>query len=472
MKAFFFENVLKGVVLAVVLWEPLRWLLKQLLKKIWRNFKKSRFCPEFITKHDRQRRIEDSNSKISEKEIEGQINSINNESAKYGWDPARYKKRAKCYERKKDYKSVIDDCNEALKLDKDLENEINPNLADAYFNDGNYSKAIEYYDKVIEHIPNDANAHLNKGFACYKKLRFEEAEKCYNKAIELFEKKIEEKPEEKELEKAKKGIVKAFLNKGLVYYDQGKEDDALKCYEEAADRDSECVEAYYNRGFIYFTRKDKEENSIEKAVENYEKALKNNSDLSKIYYIKPKLAKAYFNRGNSYLGKKNYDKAIDNYNKAIEYKCDFAEAYFKMGYSYACKQDYTEALKWFNKAVDLNPKEIQAWDCKGDMHHYKGELDNAIKCYSNIIHLDSKHANSHYKIAIIYEQKGEIDEAIEWLNKAINLDPEHPNFYLNMGTIIKEHKRDIAEAVKYFNKAIDLDPDYRDLCNMLMEEQL
>ena len=67
-------------------------------------------------------------------------------------------------------------------------------------------------------------------------------------------------------------------------------------------------------------------------------------------------AQAYNNRGIAYAEKGDYDRAIQDYDKAIKLNLDFAEAYFNRGLAYAEKGDYDRAIQDYDKASELRPR--------------------------------------------------------------------------------------------------------------------
>ena len=69
---------------------------------------------------------------------------------------------------------------------------------------------------------------------------------------------------------------------------------------------------------------------------------------------------AYTNRGVAYNDLKQYERAISDYNKAIELNPNFALAYNNRGWAYYCLKKYQQALKDFDKAIELNPNNTQA----------------------------------------------------------------------------------------------------------------
>jgi tetratricopeptide (TPR) repeat protein len=62
---------------------------------------------------------------------------------------------------------------------------------------------------------------------------------------------------------------------------------------------------------------------------------------------------AYINRGVSYFHTQQYDKAIDDYTKAIHLNPNNADAYYNRGVSYQSKGKLRKAKADFRKADHL-----------------------------------------------------------------------------------------------------------------------
>ena len=84
---------------------------------------------------------------------------------------------------------------------------------------------------------------------------------------------------------------------------------------------------------------------FEKAIEDYTKAIE----------INPKHAEAYFIRGNIFKKRDMYDKAIEDYTKAILSNPNYAEAYGARGRIYNERELFDTAIEDFTKAIQLNP---------------------------------------------------------------------------------------------------------------------
>jgi tetratricopeptide (TPR) repeat protein len=65
----------------------------------------------------------------------------------------------------------------------------------------------------------------------------------------------------------------------------------------------------------------------------------------------------HHNTGIVYAHKKDYDKALECYQKALELKpnFDFAKLYYDMGKAYEAKGDKDKELEYKNKAKEFGP---------------------------------------------------------------------------------------------------------------------
>ena len=85
----------------------------------------------------------------------------------------------------------------------------------------------------------------------------------------------------------------------------------------------------------------------------------------------PQDANTYFDRGNVYQSKGDYDHAIEAFNKAIEIKQDYAEAYTNRGVAYHSQGSYDLAIRDYDKALELNPSYAEAYFNRGGAYKSK-----------------------------------------------------------------------------------------------------
>ena len=63
----------------------------------------------------------------------------------------------------------------------------------------------------------------------------------------------------------------------------------------------------------------------------------------------------YYQRGVSFHNKGDYDRAIQDSNRAIELDPNKADYYWGRGLSYSWKDDEDRAIQDYNRAIELDP---------------------------------------------------------------------------------------------------------------------
>ncbi len=111
------------------------------------------------------------------------------------------------------------------------------------------------------------------------------------------------------------------------------------------------------------------------------------------------LADSYFMRGNAWLGKKEYDKAIVDYNEAIRLYPKFASAYVDLGWICIKKGEYDKAIAYCNKGLKIQSTYIYGRFVRATAFQKKGEYDKAIADWTEVI-------NDNPMNTVIYGNRG------------------------------------------------------------------
>ena len=192
------------------------------------------------------------------------------------------------------------------------------NLGYVKTNQGDYEKAIWYYEKGLDieqknRPPNHASLAASYGNigAVYRNM------KDYSKALSFFEKDVE--ISEKSLGPADPSLAASYNNIGAVYDDMEEYSKALTFYEKALEivqktlppNHPHLAASYNNIGLTY----DNMEEYL-KALSFYEKALEINRKALPPHH--PSLATSYNNIGLMYYEMKEYSKALSYLERALD----------------------------------------------------------------------------------------------------------------------------------------------------------
>ena len=233
---------------------------------------------------------------------------------------------------------------------------------------------------------------------------------------------------------------------GKEYYEKNYVEEAHQYLKKATELDSTFAVAHLYLGYVYGamgntpasnTYYSKAKQYSIKSTEKerlYIKAAYTGSveqDLDKQFniieqiarkYPKEKLVYSYF--GNYYDNKHLYDKAIEEFNKALQLDPNDGYALQGLANTYINSEDYENALKYLSKYASFFPHDAKPYNSIGTVYFKMGRLDQALENYKKALSIKSNFHPSYFRIASVYALKEDYNEAIRWLNELISLYPE------------------------------------------------
>ncbi len=140
-----------------------------------------------------------------------------------------------------------------------------------------------------------------------------------------------------------------------------------------------------------------------------------------------------FEKGVKLAGENKINEAIQAFQRAVEFKPDFAEAYMNLGILLFRQQKDDEAEKAFLEALELKPEdslcinhlaEINYEKAKGLLQ--KNKTDEALEKLKLAYSFKADHAYVIYLLGFVYNEKEMKDEAIKHLDTFLQLEPNSP----------------------------------------------
>jgi tetratricopeptide (TPR) repeat protein/membrane associated rhomboid family serine protease len=186
----------------------------------------------------------------------------------------------------------------------------------------------------------------------------------------------------------------------------------------------------------------------DRAIAEYDRAIQ----------FDPKSTTAFFNRARAYYAKRDYDMTIADYDKAIELNPKSANAHANRGLAYASKGDYDRAIADYDQALQMRP-DADDYRNRGAAHLAKKEYDRAIADYDQAIRLNPSFSYAFASRGWAYHTQKQYDRAIGDYNQAIRLDPKYV-WAFNVRGFAYQEKQDYDHAMADYDKAIELDPKY------------
>ena len=166
---------------------------------------------------------------------------------------------------------------------------------------------------------------------------------------------------------------------------------------------------------------------------------------------------AYWHRGWAYYQTKQYQLAMNDYNRAISLLPTVAEFYGERGMLWIDLENSERALPDFDQAVLLKPGYALAFLNRGIALYKLKRPNESLVAFNKALELDSSLARAYEYRASINEGRADWRAVYDDGNKLINLQPNYRMGYEYRGHAYLEAGQQQA-AINDFTKSISLDP--------------
>jgi tetratricopeptide (TPR) repeat protein len=243
-----------------------------------------------------------------------------------------------------------------------------------------WREAIECYKKAVEFKPKFTTAYAEMGVAYHALKELSNATKCFYKVLEL---------EPNIASQHILGTIQLKLLQAKFHFDngyklaeKGKYQEAIKSFDKALEIDQGYEDAWFHKGHALARQKkyslsndcyDKvleidpnNPATVGNKIHNLNK-LKEYNSAFKLFDIGIKISKhkedsalLWNNKGDTYLGLKDFNNALECYEKALTLNANYKSALRGKGNVYWAQNNIEEAKKWFEKVLQIDPNSRSA----------------------------------------------------------------------------------------------------------------
>ena len=192
-----------------------------------------------------------------------------------------------------------------------------------------------------------------------------------------------------------------------------------------------------------------DEGRLEEALRCYDAAIR----------MAPDLVRAHMNRGNVLLASGNIEGALGAYATAIAKDRGYALAHYNMGMTYTRAGRHGEARAAFESALALKPDFVDAEVALGYSLEELGQLDAAAACYRRALDINPNYAEVHSNLGNVLRSLGQLDAALASYRRAIEINPDYADVQNNLGNVLQDLGQ-VDAAVECYRRALSLKPDF------------
>jgi tetratricopeptide (TPR) repeat protein len=199
------------------------------------------------------------------------------------------------------------------------------------------------------------------------------------------------------------GLARIEVKKGNIQ-------KALDLLEQAQKRNENFVHTYHERALIHSNASD-----WDKAIENFKKAIE----------LSPLNAVRYKSAADVLFKVKRWQEAADLLEYAIKNSLEFPDLYNYLSQAKFALRDYKSAQKFIRQALGADPENVDYLNQLGICLKETDQFDDAHKIYNQVIKIDPANAPALYNKSVLLHTKGETEEAIKLLERLLK---KHPDF--------------------------------------------
>ena len=171
---------------------------------------------------------------------------------------------------------------------------------------------------------------------------------------------------------------------------------------------------------------------------------------------------AYNNRAGAFMAKGDYDRALADYDMAVQLNPEVAAAWLNRGGLWARRENFDRAIADLTKAIQLDPSlwksfnnRSNAWRAKEEYTKAKDDIDQAIRLAPN-------EPLPYALRAELWRLLGDLDGAIADLTKAIAVIPPNTSVRQSPMALILTYRGDVWRYQGEFDRAL---ADYAEALN-------
>lgn len=164
-------------------------------------------------------------------------------------------------------------------------------------------------------------------------------------------------------------------------------------------------------------------------------------------------------RGGYYLRKEDYDRAVQEYSRAIQQRPGQAGLYLNRGIAYLSMMEYGPAREDLEHALKIDPNHYAALTMRGELFDLEGQPDQALVCYDRAIQGQPGWAIPYADRGSLYQKTGNLKQASADLDQAVALGQGMAVAYV-LRSILRYQMGELAASFEDMERAMRQAPQW------------
>lgn len=188
------------------------------------------------------------------------------------------------------------------------------------------------------------------------------------------------------------------------------------------------------------------QNKFQKAIENYQKVIE----------FQPDHANAYYNAAMAHLNLGNFYEAVTNFKNALQYDPEIKGVYKHLGIACNNIERYADAIDYYMKALTQTPDDHEIFRNLGIANDNLSNYSEAQDYYEKALRLAPDDIESYNKYGLSYLKEGDHEGSIKVFLRGLERFPDNFSLLVNAGSAYN-NINNFDKAIEYLQKAARLD---------------
>jgi len=253
--------------------------------------------------------------------------------------------------------------------------------------------------------------------------------------------------------------MKSNFSEVLILFQNGKLNEAKNICEKILKQETNNSEAYNLYAFVLYSLKE-----FDVAIEYWNKATK----------INPNYFEAYNGRGNAFIKLQKFDEAIIDFNQAIKINPNYFEAYHNLGSVLIKLEKFDEAIINFDQVIKIKSNYAQTYHGKAYALMKSLKFDEAIINFNQALKINPNYASAHNNMGSAFYGLGQWEEANNCYTKALEINPNHKDAHENLINLLTFYnpKKNNSNSIIKTNYLLKSNKLNFDLKNKITDEEI
>ncbi len=299
-------------------------------------------------------------------------------------------------------RSVVKSYNKGIELKKDSEfeqaiNVFNQTIAEA-------KKLGEEAQDIVQTCQKQlVDTHYKLAVNKYKQLKSDQSLENFDNTISAFQTAgdvADRYNSAQRVNKINQLIPQILYQKGIFAYKSGNNDASLEALNKAVEINPNYANAYYQMAIVKKNTDRVEQSEVIAAFEKALEIAKKENNNSVINESQEQLSGLYLTMGYALVEQeKQYDQAIENYKKAQEFTPQSAQVYFRLAEVYNKTQDWQQAIDNARRGIEYESggrtEKAKIYFELATAYQGLGQKENACSAFSNAAYGSFKSPAEH-----------------------------------------------------------------------------